>query len=542
MEQRDVPRERLQLRDNPELLSPPTVVEPLYQCATAVTVIGFIPHAKIRLRVNGTTVATVQADFPLPSGITISLPSPLTVGQRVAAQQIGPSGLNSPWSTPVTVRSHTQDYPAGPPRPVINPSPVYECGVRTGVGNLLTGGNVWITANSVEVGRVNGCAQLQGVNVSPAYGLNQRVRAWFELCRDPSPPSEEQITPMPPSPLPTPGFDPVYAGAEQVSINNIVNGARVTLYRNGINQGTWPCWGGSILLGLTPPFSAGETLTASQAMCPGSPPSSGGGTTVIPCSSLPAPTLSPVQAGDNSVTLASFVPGASIKVYVNGVQAGLGGGPVILLNVVLRRGDTIHVVQDLIGCQGRTAREVKVGCVDPPITYDPSSLNLFPVGFKDYSSSRVKGSVYYPAEDDGANKPFNRRLAQTGRVPIVFLVHGNHNPSDPSFRGYDYFQKILARIGLIAVSVDCNAFNGMGGSVSIIENRADLVIDSIRYFQTQDTTSSSTFFQRINFDLTGLMGHSQGGDAVVLIPEVISVPGVRIRGGDCSCPDRLSRT
>ena len=67
------------------------------------------------------------------------------------------------------------------------------------------------------------------------------------------------------------------------------------------------------------------------------------------------------------------------------------------------------------------------------------------------------GSVYYPAEDDGQGQPFNSRLAGVGRVPIVVMAHGNHSPADPSYLGYDYFQHALAKMGIIAVSVDCNA-------------------------------------------------------------------------------------
>ena len=74
-----------------------------------------------------------------------------------------------------------------------------------------------------------------------------------------------------------------------------------------------------------------------------------------------------------------------------------------------------------------------------------------------------RGSIFYPAEDDGADQPFNRRLAKLGRVPLVVCVHGNHDPSVPSFRGYDYFQTALARAGFIAVSVDENETNGNTG-------------------------------------------------------------------------------
>jgi hypothetical protein len=83
---------------------------------------------------------------------------------------------------------------------------------------------------------------------------------------------------------------------------------------------------------------------------------------------------------------------------------------------------------------------------------------------------------------------------------------------------------------LIAVSVDCNALNGAGSGVGNIEDRADLIIDSIAYFQARDADAGSVFFHKIDFTRLGLMGHSRGGDAVVTIPTVIGLPGVQIRG------------
>jgi hypothetical protein len=552
MDQKEVPREKLDLRENPEILSPPIILEPLYRCATTVTVLGFVPHAEIDVEIDGMIVATVIASYSVPNGETINLPNPLNTGQQVRARQ-RTSTTQSVWSASVTVRDHTQDYPAGPPRPHINPAPVYQCGSRTGVSNLLTGGSVWITADGAEVGRVNGCSEHQGVNVSPDYGLNQRVRAWFELCGDPSPPSLEHTTQPPPTPLPTPGIDTAYEDGEQLRVTNIVNGARVTVYRNGANQGTWRCWGYALLLDLNPPFSAGETLEASQAMCPGDPGSPNGSTVVEPCSALPAPLVGPVQIGDDRITVVLFVPDAVIKVYVNLVKAGEGSGPVIFLNKTIKNGDTIHVQQVLGKCEGATVREVQPSCIAPLLDGDPSGFDLFPVGSLDYAKGDIKGSVYYPADDDGPGQPFNRRLAEVRRASIVFMAHGNHgthhDPVDifqewapncgiplppgwieiPNHKGYDYFQQTLAKMGIIAVSVDCNATNMCGGGPSNIEDRADLIIGSIDHFQTLNADAGSIFHNHIDFGAVGLMGHSRGGDAVVLVPEVISLPNVTIK-------------
>lgn len=537
----EVPRDRLKLQDNERLISPPFVLEPVYQCSTLVVVRGFIPHATLDVEVDGVTVVSgVAGGFPEPDGASIHLVNPLTVGQTLRARQHH-GGAVSKWSALVQVHDYLKDYPAGPPRPEINPAPQYQCGARTGVRNLLTGCNVWITADAHEVGRVNGATEHQGVNVSPIYGLGQLVVAWAELCNDQSPPSAEQITQTYPLPLPMPGYEPVYDGGQQVIITNLVDGVHFTLSRNGINQGTWLAWGGRSIVGLSPAFTAGETLSATQQLCPGDPSSLPGTTTVQPCSALPAPQVAPVQDGDTSITLVNFVPDARIQVYANGIKIGDGGSAVIQLTRPVHHNDTIDVLQMVGTCVGQTVQQIQAQCVAPPVTYDPSARDLFPVGNLEYNGGTiqaqsdgntysVKGSVYYPAESDGVGTPFNNRLGQLGPVPIVLLAHGNHQRSSPSYLGYDYFQQQLASMGFIAASVDLNETNQDGWGAGNIRTRAELIIASIKYFQSLDTGGDPIFGGRIDFAQVGLMGHSRGAEAVVVVPEILTLPGVTIRG------------
>jgi dienelactone hydrolase len=438
----------------------------------------------------------------------------------------------------VTVRDHLKDYPAGLPRPQVDPAPVYECGSRTRVNNLVVGCTVLITANGAEVGKVAGANQHQGVNVNPDYGPAQEVRAQAELCGDPSPLSARQDTQPPPKPLPTPGFEPIYAGGTQLTITNLANGARFDLSRNGVGLGTWRTWGVRHLVGVNPPFSVGDVFTCVQRLCPGDPDSPPGTTPPVqPCSALPAPLPAPIQDGDTVITLLSFVPDATVRVYLNLVKIGEGSGPVVALTKAVRDGDLVHVLQDLQGCTGSTAFETHSQCVAPPDGGNPAGLDLFPVGFTEYDGGTttslgttfsVKGTIYYPAEDDGTNVDFNARLRATGRVPIVVMAHGNHDPADPSHLGYDYFQQQLARMGIVAASVFLNETNGPTGGAGNIRNRADLIIATLAHFKALDA-GGPIFAGTIDFSRVGLMGHSRGGEAVALVPDIITLPGVAIR-------------
>lgn len=527
-----VPVKKLKLEET-RPLSPPYLDEPLYQCATTVTVLGFVPHAKLDVQVNGATViADAPGGFAQPQGATLALPAPLVAGDQVRARQKANS-ITSGWCTPVTVRDHTKDFPAGPPRPQIDPAPVHECGARTGVANLLGGCNVWITADSTEVGRVDGAAEHQGVNVNPDYGLGQTVRAHAELCGDKSPPSQGHTTVMGPNPLPAPAFDPAYDDGEQIRITGLANGARFELSRNGTALGTWRTWGGAHFVNLSPKLQEGEHLSVTQRLCPNDPESPPGDTTVLPCSALPAPEVAPVEGGATHVTVTQMVAGATIKVYRNGVKVGEGGGPVVTLSQTVQLGDTLHVLQLLGGCVGAFAQELQVACVAPPAVADPSGLDLFPVGHLEYDGGtasiggrtlHVRGSVYYPAEDDGEKAPWNPRVAELGDVPIVFMAHGNHDPKDPSYLGYDYFQTALARMGIVAVSVDCNELNGNAAGAGNIIDRADLINASIAHFVGLNA-GDPVFGGHLDFARVGLMGHSRGGEAVVISPGFASLPG-----------------
>lgn len=536
----EVSRDKLDLSDDPTLLSPPIVTQPLYACATAVNVTGYVPDATIDLDVDGAIVVPAfPGGSPAPFGALIPLPSALSAGQVVRARQQR-AGATSGWSPGATVRDHTADYPAGPPRPEIFPTPLYRCGVRTGVGNLLVGCDVRVTADGATIGSVAGANNPQGVNVSPAFDTGQRVRAWAEMCSDPSPPSLEHVAQPPPLPLPAPGFDPIYEGGTDLVVNSIANGARFTLSRNGTVIGTFPCWGDRCKVGLSPPFSAGETFSATQQLCPSDPPSPPGSGTVQPCSALPAPQIGPVQDGDTQIVVTQFVPGSEIKVFVNNVKRGDGSGPVVALTDPIPHNATIHVWQILGACAGSTVQEASAKCVAPPVGGDPSALNLFPVGTHEYDGGQVtidgftydvRGSIYYPAEDDGVDQPFNTRLAALGRVPLVVCVHGAHGAGTPSYQGYDYFQYRLARMGFVAVSVDerqTDLSADWAGWTQNIVRRAELAISSIAFLQ-QLEASGPIFQGTIDFTRTGLMGHSRGGDCVIAVTERIGLPGVAIR-------------
>lgn len=549
----EVARNQIELRDDPGFISPPWL-EPAWQCGTAVVVHGFIPRATLDLEVGGAVVVPgFPGGFPSPNGARVPLPAPLAPGvqQQIRARQTF-GGVTSDWSAPVPASDHRIAFPAGPPRPQTNPAPVYRCGVRTGVANLLAGCEVWITAAGTEVGRVSGASTHQGVDVAPSYGPNQSVEARASLCGDLSPPSPALVTQEPPVPLPTPALEPAYHGGAQLSITGIVNGAVLTVTRTpvpklGASPLSFASWGGRHVLAMDPPFEQFEALSVVQQLCPGAAASASAAIRVKPCSALPAAGVEPIQAGDGAVVLNSFVPDARIQVFVNHIKAGDGSGPRVQLREPVVGGSIVHVLQSVGTCVGLVLQQVFVQCVAPAVGADPSVLDLFPVGTAAYDGGttvlstgfnhKVAGTIHYPAEADGAGKPFNRRCRRLGRVPLAVLVHGRHGSQD-SHLGYVYLQRQLAGMGIVAMSVDCNASDGSpaaegqninDGRRNILE-RAELIRESIKHLQALDGSGHPLFGGCLDFQRLALMGHSRGGEAVVLFTELPPLAGIGVKG------------
>jgi hypothetical protein len=207
-------------------------------------------------------------------------------------------------------------------------------------------------------------------------------------------------------------------------------------------------------------------------------------------------------------------------------------------------------------------------CLVPQKGTDPSALRLYPAGKFEYDLpitisvgppvlpitvtipiGRLRGVAYYPAESKGAGKLFNKKLAKKGPVPIVFIAHGNHSilhdPADRTnedctgpaswkeilnYKGYEYFQEILACMGIISVSVDCNETNCKGLSETNIWERSWIIYNTIKHFVSLHTGADPIFGNHIDFSRTGLMGHSRGGEAVIQVPMILNLPGQTLPG------------
>ncbi|MEV0387473.1 hypothetical protein [Nonomuraea sp. NPDC050643] len=144
--------------------------------------------------------------------------------------------------------------------------------------------------------------------------------------------------------------------------------------------------------------------------------------------------------------------------------------------------------------------------------------------------AQMRLRITWPTDSTGA-------VAGTARLPVVVLLHGHseswtvvwkttptgttggvdvfdgdHVTQAASHEGFAYLQDVLARLGIVSVSVDCNYANTFD---SWVETRADLAIEALHALRRLDGDPAHRFHQRLDFDRVGLFGHSRGGDAVV---------------------------
>ncbi|CAF1582385.1 unnamed protein product [Adineta ricciae] len=144
----------------------------------------------------------------------------------------------------------------------------------------------------------------------------------------------------------------------------------------------------------------------------------------------------------------------------------------------------------------------------------------------DESALPLNGRVWHPVN---ANDDIHPR-------PIVILVHGNHLSTESSEIGYEYLGTMLASQGFIAVSVDMNFLNaaptfsqiGYGKLSQMIKYdldyhrgpelvaRAIMILETLKQLRLWNEQLTNRFYKKLDLENIGLMGHSRGGEAIVI--------------------------
>lgn len=147
--------------------------------------------------------------------------------------------------------------------------------------------------------------------------------------------------------------------------------------------------------------------------------------------------------------------------------------------------DTVDIVTECIDISKIAERTGYVGMVQD--IYFDNSLEDAPVA----------GRIWYP---EGLTN-----------CPVMFIVHGNHDFSVPSYLGYDYLGEYLASNGYVVVSVDENILNALNNEN---DARAVLLLENIKAILDENAKKDSIMYGLIDSDKIAIAGHSRGGEMV----------------------------
>jgi hypothetical protein len=351
------------VKDNPQVVSPPLLIGPLYACAEAVEVGGGVYGAKLTVSINGKPVPAVTVTRP--SQTIVPVPA-LVAGQVVTAVQEVDGVPSAP--SKVTVIDHSVAYPAGLPVPVIDPQVIHECG-RTIAVRHVRGAKVTVFTNGADdVTYVTGD---DWTNLPPKirpFILNHKYTAQQSLCTDKSSTSVAESAVTAPSPMPVAVIDPVppIDGQQVVNLSNLANGALTTVSEGSVGNlsvfSTAVSWQPEVdvATGLGRPLKAGDHLSVISTLCEDAKVSI---PETRPCERLDAPRIATPLVGQTFVSVTQAVPGARILVYDAALQEiGDGSGAKVGLTRAIVLGDILTVIQKLGRCTSSSAYQTGVVC------------------------------------------------------------------------------------------------------------------------------------------------------------------------------------
>ncbi|MGZ8911096.1 MAG: hypothetical protein ACXW09_14070 [Methylococcaceae bacterium] len=555
-----ITKDNPELKDDPKTLSPPILVEPLYACAGSVVVKGFIPGAKMEIFADGNPIGGGESD--MPTGQTFKVSPELQDGQIITATQTF-GGFTSNKSEPITVRSHTLDYPNGVPAPSIDPPPLYNCGKQTAVRGVVPGSELFVYSETPQgggfgppqtKGHNSSSGANQAVGINPAFVTGDRITSDYRICAEKSPVSAPLIVENEPAAINAPTLGTVYEGGKSIVVHNTLHGAVIEVTDNGVKIGEGAACCDSATLRLDPPAVANHVLKTKQTLCQSSPESPG--VVVRPCSDLPPAKIKPPQAGDDRIVVTDYVPGSRILIFAGMQEVGDGGGDEIQLVRPLKVGEIITVVQILGECRSQWVYQITVECKIQDAISNPSGSGNYAVGKADYSlpavniggvNVRLWATVRYPS-DKGSNNKDAPLAKSPNKFPLVLFLHGNHgvsriaqgdvcpfdghNPEVQNHAGYNYILESLAKGGFIAVSINANDLNCLN---DMIPERGVLILRHLGLWKTLndpgqvDPVFNGKFNNRVDLARVGLAGHSRGGEAVVNAALQSNDPDIKIK-------------
>jgi hypothetical protein len=376
--------------------------------------------SSVTVLANGAPVASGMATWP---DQTFTLTTPLLPGQQVTATQTVGVETSLPSPDPVEV----QAKPA-----VIGGvgflSHLNECGECVWLEGLVPGAKVELRNGAAVLGAgesYDGNARFHLITPLSA-GMDikaQQVACGMAGTITEGPPVESVVERL--RTLPTPVVEkPLRECERSVTISNVVHGADVTLLRSA-GPNLHACFDlDALWMGVNPPLSLGETVSARQELRGHCKVKSADATPVVVQDNTPVPAVNvvpPLCKGSTTVVLSGLILGSKVRILADGAEIGLGESPVDgtydFPVPPLAGGATITAVQELCGEWSAPGTGVLVdpspGALPTPKVHEP----LFECGAAvRVSNVHVGARVYVYSTMLGA--PIGERQADQAEVDV----------------------------------------------------------------------------------------------------------------------------
>ncbi len=236
------------------------VVPPLCAGNTTVVLSCLVMGARVKILADGAEIG--MAESPVDGSYDF-LVSALIGGTTITAIQ----ELCGEWGTP-GAGVLVDPAPASLPKPEVH-APLFECGAAVRVSNLHVGARVYVysTMLGAPIGERTANAAEVDVPVAPLLIANDKIFAVQRGCGLVSSKSAAVVVGKLERLQPPRVAEPLYSCENSVRVVDVVPGARMDIYVNGIFRGSAVGGGTDLTVGVSGQLVGGDSVTAEQRLC-----------------------------------------------------------------------------------------------------------------------------------------------------------------------------------------------------------------------------------------------------------------------------------
>jgi hypothetical protein len=388
----------------------PEVKGPISTCSKKVRIKGHIAGATVKVLVNGAQTASKVSNWP---DDVFDINASLNAGDKITAtQEFG--GEASPESPLPAVVQHVPSTLAN----LTIPTHLHQCGTAVWTEGSVPGSKVEALIGSTVVGEGESIDGIARLKYYPGLGAGQSLALKQTTCNNNTKTTTSAPADPIPNPLPIPKIEePLIECMTAIKISNITDGATVTIYRDGIKDGSGAFDLSSLTwIGLSP-LKEGELIEVDQSFTCGRRRGPDGGepkstyisgkanAKVQSAANLKKPIiLKPVCPDATLITITNLLPSARVVLYKDGIEIGKTDTPESTFSFAappLGPNAKLTARMQLCGKDGPLSEEVEVSEGNPLNYLNVSKLYECAAYIFIRNDLYLKGKIVYAKNKQG---------------------------------------------------------------------------------------------------------------------------------------------